>query len=348
MPIQPNFLERTAFFTLNQAPGVMLDLAGAMAYQAVSTAARLDIFQALRTRESTADELSRQLGLQERGVQSLLLALDAIGYVEQKNGRYANTAMTNKWILDSEVLDTEATLRFWDEAMRDLWSHAADVIQTGKRPYSFYNWVEAEDERSRSFQQTLIGNARIVGKDVARKLDLPSTASRLLDVGGGHGVHSIIHCQQYPNLNATIIDSHVGLEVARQKIVQEELQDRITPVAGDLWEVEWGQNYDVVLLFNLIHHYDLETNARLLQKTATALKPGGKVAILDQIAGKVPGAAVNAVVRLIALQYHLFADGRVFTYDEIAQILAETGFQLLQFHKLAKSPGTSLIVATKS
>lgn len=27
MPIQPNFLERTAFFTLNAAPGPMLDLA---------------------------------------------------------------------------------------------------------------------------------------------------------------------------------------------------------------------------------------------------------------------------------------------------------------------------------
>jgi hypothetical protein len=31
MPIQPNFLERTAFFTLNAAPGPMLDLAGALA-----------------------------------------------------------------------------------------------------------------------------------------------------------------------------------------------------------------------------------------------------------------------------------------------------------------------------
>lgn len=30
MPIQPNFLERTAFFTLNAAPAPMLDLAGAV------------------------------------------------------------------------------------------------------------------------------------------------------------------------------------------------------------------------------------------------------------------------------------------------------------------------------
>lgn len=46
MPIQPNFLERTAFFTLNAAPGPMLDLAGALAFQAVNTAVRLNRFTA--------------------------------------------------------------------------------------------------------------------------------------------------------------------------------------------------------------------------------------------------------------------------------------------------------------
>jgi hypothetical protein len=32
MPIQPNFLERTAFFTLNAEPAPMLDLAGALLF----------------------------------------------------------------------------------------------------------------------------------------------------------------------------------------------------------------------------------------------------------------------------------------------------------------------------
>lgn len=47
MPIQPNFLERTAFFALNAAPGPMLDLAGGLALQAVNTAVRLNLFTTL-------------------------------------------------------------------------------------------------------------------------------------------------------------------------------------------------------------------------------------------------------------------------------------------------------------
>jgi hypothetical protein len=53
MPIQPNILEHTAFFTLNAAPGPMLDLAGALAFQAVNTAVRLNLFNALQERPST-------------------------------------------------------------------------------------------------------------------------------------------------------------------------------------------------------------------------------------------------------------------------------------------------------
>jgi len=46
MPIQPNFLERTAF-NLNLVPGVMLDLGGALAFQALYLAAQLEVFQVL-------------------------------------------------------------------------------------------------------------------------------------------------------------------------------------------------------------------------------------------------------------------------------------------------------------
>jgi len=50
----------------------------------------------------------------------------------------------------------------------------------------------------------------------------------------------------------------------------------------------------------------------LLRRCAVALKPGGQLAIMDQIAGKVPGNVANAVIRLIAPHYFLLADGRVY------------------------------------
>ena len=71
------------------------------------------------------------------------------------------------------------------------------------------------------------------------------------------------------------------------------------------------------------------------------------MAILDQVEGKVNGAAANAFVRLTALQYYLFADGRVYSTGEISSLLAESGFSKPRFHSLAKIPGSAMVVATK-
>lgn len=345
MPVKPNFLERVAFFTTNAAPGVLLDLVGALAYQALSTTVQLNLFPALEEQPGTAAELADRLNVQERGMVALLGALESIGYVERRNGRYANSKLTQKWLLDNEAFDTASLLAYWDAAMRDLWSYAPQVLRTGERPYDFYEWVEADPNLAHSFQQTMVMPANIIGQDIAKKVKLPDGPARLLDVGGGHGMFSIIMCEHYPKLQATILDSHSALQTARQHVAKHNLQERITLQEADLWAADWGDGYDVILLFNLLHHFDRQTNMQLLQKTAAALKPGGTVAILDQIEGKVRGSVTSAFMHLMALQYYLFANGRVFTHDELSGMLTQAGFSAIQFHQFAAAPGTSLMTA---
>lgn len=348
MPIQPNLLERTAFFSLNQAPAVMLDLAGAISYQAVSTAVRLGVFDALAERPMPAAELARALDAQPRGVEALLRALAATGYVESRDGYYANSAMTRKWLVESEAFDGPAMLRFWDAALTTLWPNAPDVIRTGNRPIGIYEWVESDPALNFSFQQSLVTTALNSGMDIARKLALPPSATRLLDVGGGHGVFSVMMCRTYPNLYATVIDSPAALKVAAGHIARHDMTGRVSLLPGDMWQLDWGEGYDVVLLFNLLHHFDQATNMDLLRRTRAALKPGGVVAILDQIAGKVPGSATNAVISLVALMYYVFADGRVFEHDELTAMLDGAGLADVAFHRLTKLPGTSLMTARRS
>lgn len=348
MPVQPNFLERTAFYTLNQAPAVMLDMAGAMSYQTMSTAVRLGIFDALAERPQSAGELATQLGAQERGVDMLLQALAATGYVVARNGHYTNSAMTSKWLVDNEAFNGRAIMAFWDDALATLWPGADGVIRSGQRPIDIYEWIESDPDRNRSFQETLVVTALSSGPAAVKKLDLPPSATRLLDVGGGHGLFAILACREYPNLKATILDRPAALEVAARYVADYDMADRVELVAGDLWEVDWGKEYDAILLFNLIHHFDMATNAQLLRKAAVALRHGGKVAILDQVAGKVSGSATNALIRLVALQYYVFADGRVFTHAELEQLLSHTGFGDIRTISMAQLPGNSLVTAVKT
>ncbi len=76
MPVRPNLMERTAFYTLNAVPGALLDLAGLFAYQAVSSANELGLFETLAGQSYSAKELADHLQLQERGLLTLLEALE--------------------------------------------------------------------------------------------------------------------------------------------------------------------------------------------------------------------------------------------------------------------------------
>jgi ubiquinone/menaquinone biosynthesis C-methylase UbiE len=347
MPVQPNFLERLLFYQLNMAPAPLLDLAGALSYQTLATAAQLDLFRALHQKPMTVPALADRLAADERGVQALLEALAAIGYVEKKDGCYANSAATDKWLVGESFFDLATVVHYWSAALSELWPGAADVIRTGQRLFHFYDWVEARPALSASFQRMMVTSAELAGGDIADKLDLPASAARLLDVGGGHGMFSIILCQRHPELRATILDSPSALVTARELVTEHQLSGRIDFLEGDLWHVNWGQGYDGVLLFNLLHHFDLEANRRLLSLAAGALRPAGRVAILEQLAGKGGGSASNAMVSLIALQYYLFADGRVYTTGEIDRLLGESGFAAPRYHALSRIPGTTLAVALK-
>ncbi len=347
MPIQPNFLERTAFYTLNAAPAPMLDLAGALAFQTLSTAVHLNLFNALQTRPSTPTELAQSMNCQERGLQKLLKALAAIGYVTEKNGRFHNTSLTQKWFIDSDTIDIKSAVHTFNSFFLELWPHAPEVVQSGERPYQFYDFVNRDETLSHAFQQTMVGNAKIIGPDVVKKIKLPKEGGRLLDIGGGHGMFSIQFCQANPHLHATIVDSAAALNTAKKHVAAHQLENRIELRATDIWQMDWGQDYDLILLFNFIHHYDLTTNRELLNKARTALKPGGQIAILDQLEGSVSGSATNAIVQLVGFMFYLFADGRTFSRDEISSMLNETGFGSIQFHSSVKWAGTSLATAVK-
>lgn len=348
MPIKPNVLERTAFFTLNTAPGPMLDLAGMLGYQALSTAVHLNIFEALAEQPGGAAELAARLGAQPRGLERLLPALESLGYLERQNGRYTNSAMTRKWFLEDAGLDMVSAVTCFDYFTRHLWPEAPSVVSSGERPFDFYGIMDADPELSHAFQQMMVGNAKIAGAEIRGHVPVPDDATRLLDVGGGHGEFAIQFCAAHPRLLAQIMDTAVALNTARQRVAAAGLSTRITLRAADLWQEPWGGPYDLILLFNLLHHYDLQTNRRLLRHAQNALRPGGRVAILDQVQGNVFGTAGGAIVDLVALMYFLFADGRVFEISDLTTLLTESGFDQTAVHRLRRAPGSSLITAVRA
>ena len=85
------------------------------------------------------------------------------------------------------------------------------------------------------------------------------------------------------------------LDRARAEIAQNRLdhllrllgaglaQDHGETIAGDAFTVDLRGPYDVILITNLLHHFDFEANVRLLRRLRAALKPGGRAITLDKV-----------------------------------------------------------------
>ena len=116
-----------------------------------------------------------------------------------------------------------------------------------------------------------------VARAIEGVLDL-NPRMRALDVGGGTGRLSILLADRVGS--ATVTDPSAGMvQVARQRIEEAGLSDRLRAVRADLTTDRLTGSYDVAWSSLAMHHVpDLDA---LLRSVAALLVDGGRLAIAD-------------------------------------------------------------------
>ncbi len=342
MPVQPDFVERAAF-RLNLAPGVLLDFLGAQAFRTVCAAVELGVFEALASGPRSVSEVAERVSASERGAGLLLDALEALGYVQSRGGRYAATPATRKWLMQSFARG----IPFFESMVFDRWGHLVESIRRGAPVASGFEWLEGHPERWAAYEEAMCVIAQTAAPEIVSKTRLSRAARRLLDIGGGHGVYAIEFCRIHKDLSAAIFDLPPALEIARRTIAAENMAGRISMSEGDLRSDDFGSGYDIVLLFNILHCFRAEENADLLRRISRAMTLGGTVAVLEQTADRVGGSAGYALARLQALNFFNDLGTRTYASEEIRTWLAAAGFGGWKRRTLRRLPGFTLLTATR-
>lgn len=327
MPVLPNLIERLILFNFNRGPGLLLDIFGAGAFQAIALALKLGVFEAIGDGSIQTEDLARQIKCDKRGTKVLLEFLEAFGYVKGTNGGYANTSLTAKWLLRGSPFSLADMVKVWDSRVFEFWKmHLEESVLKGKPPLTIYEWFDQQPDGWRIFNSFEKAVARWAGEGIINKVKLPPKARKLLDIGGGHGMYSIMFCRRYPNLSAMVFDQPQSLAAALETIASENMIDRVSVHKGDFWVDDLGSGYDVALLFNIIHSYSPDKNAELLRKVAGTLNPGGLVVIFDQLAGTAVGPASKALARFFGLNYLATVGGQTYSVNEVSDWLLATSF----------------------
>jgi 2-polyprenyl-3-methyl-5-hydroxy-6-metoxy-1,4-benzoquinol methylase len=288
-------------------------------------ASRVGVFEALADGPLSADEVARRLDTHPVATKKLLFALAGTGYVDARGERFDLGPVARRWLLER----SERSLRDHMELMFLAWrwlEHYEQYVRTGE-PLEVHGELEGDDWRL--YQRGMRSLAAISSQEVAWRTPVPRGARDMIDVGGSHGYYSVALCRRHGSLRSTVLDLPEAIAHAAPILAKEGMGDRVAHLEGNALEHDFGEErYDLVLVSNLVHHFDDATNRSLVARIANALRPRGVLVVQEVMRPMSPQAAGGAGA-LGDLYFGALSEAGTWSPSEIAAWQRDAGLEPL-------------------
>lgn len=146
---------------------------------------QLEIFTHVAERPLTSAELAARLGVAEDRLVRLLYALAVTGFLEVRDGRFANTPEAAAFLVKGRPdymggFMKEMQSKIWDADLR-----TAESICSG-RPAALHAFNAVSDEEMAVMVRGMQSSSVAFGRALARRFDFSRYRS-VVDIGGGSG-----------------------------------------------------------------------------------------------------------------------------------------------------------------
>lgn len=311
----------------------IVDLASAFYGSAVLFAALdVGVFKALADLGGSGDltALAHETGASPRGLRLLLDACVAEGLLGKQEDTYFNTEAGKMALVPGGPADLSKAVRY-NQDVYPAWGRLADLARTGEPVESPQLHLGDDPERTRRFALSMRGRALAIGRGVVPMLDFEG-CTKLLDLAGGPGTYAELIAKANPEISVVTVDVPAVSAVARDCVAEAGLSDRIECRAGDYHTDEYeAEAYDAVTIFGALHQESPEQICDILTRANRALKPGGRIFILDMMTDRTHTAP--AFSALFAVNMALTTqNGWVFSDEELKSWLMMTGFEPGEAH----------------
>jgi ubiquinone/menaquinone biosynthesis C-methylase UbiE len=311
------------------------------AYQetaALKAAIELDVFTAIGEGNETARAIAERCGASQRGVRILCDYLTVIGYLTKEGERYRLAADAAMFLDKRSPACMASAIQFLGSPMlTDNFKDLAAVVRKGGT-IDDQGMTAAEHPVWVDFAKAMAPMMRMPAEQIAGLLDARAgNAWRVLDIAAGHGMFGITVAKHNPKAEIVAVDWAPVLEVAKANAQSGGVASRYRTIAGSALEVEFGTGYDIVLLTNILHQFDVPTCERLLRKVHGALKAGGRAATLEFVPNEdrvTPPAAAKFSLTMLGAT----PQGDAYTFSELQKMFRNAGFSSSSLHPIPASP----------
>lgn len=326
----------------NFATGVDMDmdklahvLFGHAAFQYLNAACELGLVDLLiNDPHLTKSDIAKRLGLGERAIDVLLLGCTALGLTKKSNGTYEAAGVLVDLDEKGDLQRLKDTVAFEQyivyEGQLDFTESLRENRNVGLRRVrgtgaNLYHRLAENPELERIFYTYMRSWSELANRELVAELDL-STARHLLDCGGGDGVNAIAIAKANPHLQVTIMEIPATVRIAEKRIAEEGLSERVSVVAGDIFNDRYPNGCDVVLFAHQMVIWTLEENTRLMRRAHEALPVGGRLVITNSMSndeGDGPPVAALDSVYFACLPSE---GGMIYSWEQHESCMREVGF----------------------
>jgi len=288
----------------------------------LAAAVDLDVFSAFRGEQIAAADVARRVGTDLRATTILLDALVAMELLTKHGSAYGVPAEVADLLTETGSRCVLPIVRHHANCLR-RWAQLPWVVKNGK-PAERRPSIRGEAADQAAF----IGGMHNLCEPVADKLVAQIGAPRfrhLLDVGGASGTWTIAWLRAASEATATIFDLPEVIAMARERLEQAGMADRVTLVPGDFYTDDLPSGADLAWVSAIAHQNSREQNRALFGKVHCALARGGVLLlrdlVMDESHTQPAGGAMFAVNMLVATE-----GGGTYTFAEYREDLQAAGF----------------------
>jgi SAM-dependent methyltransferase len=243
-------------------------------HRILTVAARTGLLGHLARKPSSTASAAATLDLEHEACGKIMRALVAMGMAETTVHGFRLTEDVQPFFHSGD--DDLTPFLEHSHRMYDAWgAHLESWLRTGEWPPT-----QRTPETARLFGRAMRSIGRHTARRAAPYLDLGS-ARHALDIGGGFGHWAEVLCGHSPELEITVFDTPTTARMAQRRLAGSEHADRIRFVGGDYLEDDFGSGFDLVLIAAVLHQESADRAARLIERAAGALAPGGRLCAVD-------------------------------------------------------------------
>lgn len=317
------------------------------AYQqtaAMKAAIELDVFTAIGEGQSTSAQIAQRAGAAERGIRILCDYLTVMGFLTKSDSHYGLVADAALFLDRRSPAYMGSTAFFLDapdfmKAFDDL----TDAVRKGGTVMGEEGTVSRENPLWVDFARNMAPMMKMPAEVIAKLVNADKGGKcRVLDIAAGHGLFGITLARHNPQAEIVALDWASVLEVAKENAQKLGVAARYSTIPGSAFEVEYGEGYDLVLLTNFLHHFDIPTCESVLRKVHAALAPGGRAVTLEFVPNDdrvtPPDAAMFSMIMLGST-----AHGDAYTFAEFDRMFRNAGFKKSEHFRQPPAPESVII-----